>query len=205
MKFSSLLISVGLFVISSLCLSQESDIKIGLGVSLNPTALLNSSTSATIFLPIGFTNIYAPITFQQKYRIEPEAGIYSQSSTVKSGALLSNSSSTLVRLGIGVLKIQSYEDTFNAYYGSRIGILLVSSTSTYTGSPDASAKETDYYIGFVAGGEHMLSQHFGIGGEIQINYVDFGNPVRTPTPSTSSERDQSVITNNALMFFRWYY
>ena len=46
-----------------LCISaasgQESQTKVGLGVSLNPFALLSSSGS-TLFLPIGFTNFYVP-------------------------------------------------------------------------------------------------------------------------------------------------
>jgi hypothetical protein len=205
MNVRHLIIFFILLMISSLCFSQESDSNIGLGVSLNPTALFSSSTTSTMFLPIGLTNIYIPITIGQKFRIEPEIGIYSQSSESKSGTSTSKNSSTLFRLGFGLLKIHPYEDVFNAYFGTRMGILSLSSTSSYTGSPDASTNEIDAYIGFVVGGEHMLSPHFGIGGEVQLNYVSFGQPERTPAPSTTSDRSQSIITNNAVMFFRWYY
>ncbi len=205
MNVRQLIVFFSLLLITSLCLSQESDSKIGVGVSLNPTALFSSSSSSTMFLPIGLTNIYIPITMGQRFRIEPEVGIYSQSSEIKSGPSTSKSSSTIFRLGFGLLKIHPYEDAVNTYFGSRVGILSLSSTSSSTGSPDASTTETDFYIGFVVGGEHMLSSHFGIGGEVQLNYVSFGQPERTPASTTTSERSQSMITNNALMFFRWYY
>ena len=113
--------------------------------------------------------------------------------------------STLFRLGIGLFRILPYDETFHAYIGSRIGILLSSSTSSYTGSSESSTSETDFFIGIAAGGEYLFSSHFSIGGEVQLNYVSFGEPSITPAPLTSSSQSQSIITNNALMFFRWYF
>jgi hypothetical protein len=205
MKIHFILCSFCLLIVSSLSFSQESETKIGLGVSLNPTALFNSSSSSTMFLPIGFTNIYVPITINQSFRIEPEVGIFSQSSETSSGLSSSKYSSTLLRIGVGLFKIQPFEETFHSYVGPRIGILSTSSSSSSTGSTESSSSEMDYFVGLSVGGEYLFSTHFGIGGEVQLNYVSFGQPDRTPAASSSSDRKQSIITNNALMFFRWYY
>ena len=205
MKFLFFVITLSVLTVSSTGFSQESETTIGLGVSLNPTALFSSSSFTTLFLPVGLTNIYVPITIGEKFRIEPEAGIYSQSSENSTDAILSNTSSTLFRLGVGLFKIYTYDETFLAYVGPRIGILSSSSTWESTGSTTTTTKELDLFIGLATGGEHSLSPHFSIGGEVQLNYVSFGNPVRTPASSTWSETKQSMFTNNALMFFRWHF
>jgi hypothetical protein len=192
-------ITVIILFLSSLH-AQENEIKFGLGISLNPIAILSTSTQSTLFLPIGLTNIYAPVTFNKKYRVEPEMGIYSSSSETTSGSSTSKNSSTLLRLGLGLQIIKSFDDVFNASFGFRFGILSISSTASYTGSKETTSNETDYYIGLAVGGEHMLSQHFGIGGELQLNYVRFGQP-----SNTSGSKTQNMFTNNALMFLRWYY
>jgi hypothetical protein len=189
----------------SLAVSQESHTIIGVGVSLNPTALFSTSTSSTLFLPVGFTNIYIPIMVSANFRIEPEAGIYSLSSENTSGSFTSKSTSTMLRLGVGLLYVFSSESSFSSYVGPRLGILSNSSTSSSTGSSELKTSETDFFIGLCVGGEHSFSAHFSIGGEVQMNYISFGEPDRTPAQPTTSTRTQSAFTNNALMFFRWYF
>ena len=192
-----------------LCISaasgQESQTKVGLGVSLNPTALVFGGTTASLFLPIGFTNFYVPVMVSAGFRIEPEAGIYSYSSESSSGSSSSKSTESILRVGVGLFSVRSTESSFSSYLGPRVGILSTSSTSSFTGNPESKTSETDFFIGLCLGGEYLFSPHFSAGGEVQLNYISFGNPDRTPAPTTSSTRTQSLITNNALMFFRWYY
>ncbi|RCK72652.1 MAG: hypothetical protein IGBAC_0463 [Ignavibacteriae bacterium] len=193
MNHKLLLCILGVVSCLSTASGQESQTKIGVGVSLNPTALLSTSTSSTLFLPVGLTNIYIPIMVSANFRIEPEAGIYSLSSETSSGSSTRKSSLSILRLAIGLFYVLPAESSFNSYFGPRVGILSTSSTSSFTGSTEAKTSETDFFIGFCVGGEYLFSPHFSAGGEAQLNYISFGNP------------DRSVFTNNALMFFRWYF
>lgn len=205
MKQALLLSILGVICSVSIALAQESQTKVGIGVSLNPTALFGSGSSSTLFLPVGLTNIYIPIMASANFRIEPEAGIYSLSSETSSGSFSSKSSSSILRLAIGLFYVRPSESSFNSYFGPRVGILSTSSTLSSTGFPESKTSETDFFIGFCVGGEYLFSSHFSAGGEAQLNYISFGNPDRTPAPTTPSTRSQSVLTNNALMFFRWYF
>lgn len=184
----------------------ESKTQFGIGVSLNPNALIALGTGVEFFLPIGFTNIYVPIMPSPGFRIEPDAGIFSTSSETSGGGSTSKSSSSFLRVGVGLFLVSSPEPSFNAYAGPRLGLLSVSSSSSLSGGgPENKSSEMDFFIGFCVGGEYLFSQHFSVGGEAQVNYISFGNPDRTPAPTTPSTRTQSMITNNAVVFFRWYY
>ena len=115
-----------------------------------------------------------------------------------------DNSSSVIRIGLGAFYSHVLENNFNTYFGPRIGFLFNSSTSHYTGSPETTTSETDFFIGFCTGGEYLLSSHFSLGGEVQLNYISFGEPDVSPSTSTSS-RSQSIFTTNALVFFRWYF
>ena len=195
---------LALICLVSFAVGQESQSKVGIGVSLNPAAMFTSGSSTTLYLPVGLTNIYIPIMASANLRIEPEAGIYSMSSET-SGPSSYKSSSTSLRLGIGLFYVQPVESSFDFYVGPRLGILSSSSTSGSTGVPDLKITETDFFIGACVGGEYSFSRHFSIGGEAQLNYISFGNPDWSGTPTTVSTRSQSAFTNNALMFFRFYF
>jgi hypothetical protein len=111
----------------------------------------------------------------------------------------------MLRLGVGLFAVRPVDSSFNSYFGPRVGILSTSSTSSSTGSSESKTTETDFFVGFCLGGEYLLSPHFSMGGEAQLNYISFGNPDRTSGSATSSTRSQSLFTNNAVMFFRWYF
>jgi hypothetical protein len=61
------------------------------------------------------------------------------------------------------------------------------------------------YGGLAVGGEFFISPHFSLGGEAQLNYIAFSDPEVNPTPSSTQSRTNKIVTNNALMFFRWYF
>lgn len=205
MKTNLLLTCLTISLLVSLAFSQETKKKIGLGVSLNPTALLSSSSTSTLYLPVGLTNIYVPINVAESFRLEPEAGIFTSSSESSSGSFSSKSSSSFIRLAVGLFYLSSPDNSFNSYVGPRIGVLMTSSTSQQTGNPEYKTSETDFFIGLAIGGEYLISPHFGLGGEAQLNYISFGQPDVSPAPSSPSTQSRSMFTNNALMFFRWYF
>ena len=192
----------------STAFSQEEKGRLGLGVSLNPTALFSGSTTSTVFLPVGLTDIYLTLDNGKGFRLEPEFGIYSTSSESSTGAPYASSSSSsasLIRIGTGVFGMFLRDSSFNAYAGPRVGVLLTSQTSQSGTSPETTTSESDIYVGFSLGGEYYLSPHFSLGGEVQLNYIKFGEPKRDPASTTLSTSTRSMYTNNAVMFFRWYY
>jgi hypothetical protein len=183
----------------------------GIGVSLNPSSLISISEEVQpFFLPIGFTNFYFPINVSRNFRVEPEGGIFTISaSNVSIDPFIgrSASSSSFLRLGLGLFYVMPLQSAFNAYIGPRIGMLSQSSTRTSTGSDDRKMSERDLFLGGAAGGEYFFSQHFSLGGEAQINYISFGQPETTEggTPLTSGTLSRNMVTNNALVFARWYF
>jgi hypothetical protein len=204
MKHRILLCSLQTLLCLSMVFAQETRPRIGLGVSLNPTALLALSSTLVSFVPVGLSNIFVPIELSKEFRIEPEFGILTTSDEHPGGTAQVKSSSSLIRLGIGVLRVFPVDDSYNLYVGPRLGLLLTSSTSQSGSFPETGQSETDFYVGLVTGGEHMFSSHFSMGGEVQLNYVSFGTPTYTPSSPTGTQ-SRSMFTNNALMFFRWYF
>ena len=189
--------------------AQENPSKIGIGVSFNPTALFAPGPSSSLFLPIGFTNLYLPCNISPAFRLEPEAGIFSTSTNSSSqdpySSYSSASSESMIRLGVGIFSVHTMEDGFSSYWGPRVGVLLNSGSSSSTGNPDLKSSETDLFAGLCLGGEFAFSPHFSLGAEVQVNYVSFGQPNVTPSTGLSSTRSEYIITNNGLVFVRWYY
>jgi len=204
MKLTINLCFLALISFISSAIGQESQVKVGIGVSVNPTALFSSSSSLTMFLPVGLTNIYVPIMTSANFRLEPEAGILSFSSET-SGPSPYKTSSTSLRLGIGLFYVKHLDSSFAFYVGPRLGILASSTTVRYSVDPETKTSETDFFIGACIGGEYSFSRHFSLGGEVQLNYISYGSPDHTPASISESTRSQSAFTNNALMFCRWYF
>ena len=185
-------------------LGQQGQVRFGLGVSVNPTMLFSSSSSSTMFQPVGLTNIYIPFMPSANFRIEPEGGIVSISSET-SGSSPFKASSTSLRLGIGFFYVRPLDSTFSFYVGPRLGILASSTTYKFSFDPESKTSETDFFLGGCIGGEYAFSPHFSLGGEVQLNYISYGSPDQTPASISVSSRSQSAFTNNALMFCRWYF
>lgn len=188
---------------------QENKVKIGLGVSINPFALFYTSSTSDFFVPVDITNIYIPVMVKPNFRIEPEAGIFSHSYEYTSGTNISKHTLTVFRIGIGLFYMHSIDTSFSTYLGPRTGILSTSEksgyTSSYSGDEENTFSEIDFFIGLCLGGEYLFSRHFSAGGEVQLNYIKYGNPERTPASITSTNYTQSIFTNNCLLFIRWYF
>ncbi len=213
MKRACVFFSLISVVLLSEAPAQQLTTRVGFGVSLNPVALVNLSSASALFLPVGLTDIYIPIQIGNNFRLEPDAGYLSMSTETKypqttySPAYSSNSSNSMTRIGLGAFYVMPVDTSFRSYVGPRFGLLFTSSesSSTYPGSTNTSSDETDFYLGLAAGGEYMLSTHFSVGCEVQFNYVNLGEPSVSPAQPTSSTQSGHMVTNNALMFLRWYF
>jgi hypothetical protein len=209
MKINLSLIILAILLEFSSASGQESKAKIGLGISINPTAIFYISSTADFYAPVSIASIYIPIIIKPNFRIEPEAGIFSHSYKYTSGTDISDHTLTEFRIGIGLFYVHSIDTSFSAYCGPRAGILSTSESSSYTysysGSEEYTSKEIDFFIGLCVGGEYLFSRHFSSGGEVQLNYIKYGNPERTPSTITSTNFTRSIFTNNCLVFVRWYF
>jgi hypothetical protein len=167
--------------------------RVGVGVALERTlaSVLFGGGEDRL---VGLSNIYVPIVTASGFRVEPEIGYarYSESS----GDDWKSSASSL-RIGLGILPATQRGNT-SIYYGARFG-LVYTATSTEAIGFDESESKTDYYVGAVIGGEYTVSMHFGVGAEVQINYVAVGDF------EEASDDSVSAIGNRNLILVRWYF
>jgi hypothetical protein len=65
-------------------------------------------------------------------------------------------------------------------------------------------------ISGIFGAEYFPLAELSIGGEVDLNYVSFGNPdisQSPPQPGTqpTTTRTQTLVSTGALLFIRWYF
>lgn len=212
--YKALLVFVLGFAFSlSSAFAQALNPKIGIGISLNPIALFSSGSTSMTFLPVGLTNLYLPVDMSKSLRLEPEVGIYSTSAensysgTAYSPAYSTKSSGSITRFGFGIFYLMPADTSFHTYVGPRIGLLLTSSelSTTLPHGTTITSDETDVFVGLAIGGEYMFSSHFSLGGEAQLNYIGLGEPSVSPASATNPTENRHMITNNGLVFIRWYF
>jgi len=207
-RIASLAVLVSL-VAASAAQAQVPDRAAGLGVSLNPSALIISDDESTLMLPVGFGNIYVPI-IAGPLKIEPEVGIWHTSSSTSSSysgiSYSSSSTTTLLRVGVGVFRFVRVGGGTALYVGPRVAMVRASTSEKCSpGCTASSSHQTNWSYGLAIGGEHFFSPHFSLGGEVQLNYIKIGNEVHEPaSPYPASSSSQSIISNNGLLFIRLY-
>jgi hypothetical protein len=178
--------------------------RFGIGISLAPAAVISSDLGT--YVPIGLGNLFFPVLVGS-YKIEAEAGVLHFNDQTSGTGYSTTSKSTSLRLGVGAFKVKSLGGgTTLMYIGPRVGLISTSTSTSYSpGGTEQSDKETDWVFGMAVGGEHFLSRHFSLGGEMQLNYISFGQPDHTPTTGSSSTSDRSAVTTNGLLFVRVYF
>jgi hypothetical protein len=185
--------------------AQQPGLHLGVGVSLNPAAIINPDNG--VFLPVGLGNIYLPVQLVPWVRLEPEVGLFRVSQKASGTGFSSSETSTVLRLGIGVFYVFPADHGFRAYIGPRAGLIRTSDKFELSGSPSTSTKRTDHFLGIALGGEYLFTPHFSLGAEAQLNRISIGDEETDP-PSPfppSGTSDQSVLSNNGLIFVRWYF
>lgn len=186
MRFIPLAVALSALLAVPAVHAQVPDHAVGFGIALNPVALVSRNTNDLSYLPLGLGDVYLPL-LSGTVKIEPELGLWRISSSYAG----SSSSGTLLRLGVGVFHVSRVGASTALYVGPRAMLVFTSSS----GGSD----RTDWIAGLAFGGEHFFSPHFSLGGEVQLNYEQLGQP----SGSTSSART-SVISNNGLIFARLY-
>lgn len=165
--------------------------------------------------------IYLLVTLTKNFRIEPRFGIYSFSNETSNSVTPSQPSKddiTLTNIGLSVEYLFPVGEKFQLYAGPRASLNFISETSNYYGytvfpaygNITTTLSETDFMISGIFGAEYFPLRELSVGGEIDFNYVSFGNPNFTQTPLSGPEqgtttRTQSLVSTGALLFVRWYF
>lgn len=184
---------------------QPGGVRVGVGVSLNPAAIIDPD--AGLFLPVGLGNIYLPIQIGRSVRLEPEVGLFRASQKASNTGFSFSETSTVLRLGIGVFYAFPVDHGFRAYLGPRAGLIRTTDRVEATLSPSSTTKRTDHYLGVALGGEYLFTPRFSLGAEAQFNRTSLGDEETDPPPPfpPSGETSANVLSNNGLIFVRWYF
>lgn len=203
----------------------------GVGISVEPAlfgqqvyytgGVSGAYLQATPVYSISPFYIYFPVMLAKNFRIEPRFGIYSFSNeSTSSGAPTQpdKSTYTLTDIGLAAEYVIPAGEKFQLYAGARGNLNFISYSSSgysFIGGPapvlvTGDETETDVLVSALFGAEYLPMKGFSIGGEVDFNYVSYGNPDLTITPppaylSTTSTLTRSLVSTGALFFVRWYF
>ena len=170
---------------------SQNEKKAHIGIGIN----FYSGNENWIAVPEGLSSIYITTTFKNNFRLEPEIGFNSISQSYDSGA---KGRRTLLRLGLGQFYVSEWQKQVRFFIGPRFGLIgeWISRSDPSRDLPDDNA--TSIYISLCTGAEYQFAEHFTIGGEVQLGYIDYGK-------LDTSDYDKSIFFHNALLTLRWYY
>jgi hypothetical protein len=219
-------------VLSTPLLAQEDTVgQIGLGISIDPTGkseLIYIYRGLNYIQTVPIVNLsaivfYVPINVTNSFRIEPSIGVFSTSSTNSTSSSTTTDASSVIILGLRGTYRTVLSNSLDLYFGPRLEFCFLSSKNDYSyvssypspgtiSGSKTTTTETDVTVGAVVGVEYFPIRKFSVGGEINFNYVTFGNPdysqVDYPPPASptvnTNKLDQYTLYTGALFFLRWY-
>ncbi len=174
MKKKLLIVTLLFFLIVSTNVYSQSttnnyQTRIGLGITYT---YYKESFIYIINEGILIPTIFIPIKVSPKFRIEPEIGFYRISDHYSDKYSNHKTTEKIFQIGVGLCPVVT-KNSFDFYFGSRIGYLYISLSDEYISNAyldkdKGSAK--GFYISPVLGGEYYFSKHFSLGGEVQVKY-----------------------------------
>lgn len=185
--------------------AQDDPVRIGFGVGFGreytPVYVYGGIEELSVItLPVEFVDLSVTIR-SKNFLFEPTFGYSSTSHSYTSLSERKHERNfSNLRLGT-VLAYVNTNESLNYYYGIDLGVILtsVSNESSYLGNTETSDQsKTDFFIGPAIGGEYMFSNNFSLGGEIQVNYISFGNF------GDNSDDSISAISTRGKIILRWY-
>ncbi|HVO72865.1 MAG TPA: hypothetical protein VMT35_02480 [Ignavibacteriaceae bacterium] len=184
-------------------IKSQDTLTMGVGISLNPNFIFTNSENVYYSLtnPTSFYLIFNI----SNIRFEPEFGYYTYSNDYNYDRSSETQAYSTLRTGLRIFCEIIMESSFKLYAGPRLGLIFTSSKFSYTGAEEEKTTELDFISGICTGGEYLFSQHFSIGGEVQLNYIILGEPESSHPGFSSSSRSASETGTNTEVFFRWYF
>lgn len=208
---------VGIFLFSGFLCAQER-ITAGIGMSLNPTALVGDN-SDTFQQPFGVVTWYVPVRIGNHFRVEPEAAYFNNKRREQDNASRDLETRTnFVRLGMGVFyewqpNTLLGDSILRVYAGTRLGILSLWTTRDYYDRTSGNFLGGDglnraclYYVAAL-GGEYMIGKNLGVGLEFQLGNYEFGEPqyrYGLLPPNYPVLTRYTIFASTALAFIRLY-
>ena len=194
-----LIITLVLLFVSGMLYAQaaKEGTKIGLGISFGKEPVMAMMST------LDFPTFYIPIQVNPTIRIEPELGYfkYSESNSV-------SETQTIMVYGAGIFYTKWYGKC-DLYFGGRIQMYNSSEKYENADAPDMDyeVKESDMVISPALGGECWCCDHVSFGGELQFNYIKFGEAKYDPAPENQDEEKitESVMKFKGLLFIRWWF
>ena len=188
--------------------NAQTDVKVGIGISINPLAQTSSlGEDLTTTVPGGLFAFYVPINIGEKFKIEPELGYVRAKTKVSTTGSSTEQTLTQWRLAAGLFYMFPQKASLTPYIGPRVGIVKSSETQKFDTSRVIfvdKVSQTDFFLGLALGGEYYFSSHFTLGGEFQFNYVSIGEHSEEDVPP-STITDGDLFSTNGLLFIRWYF
>jgi hypothetical protein len=187
----------------ALAQSGSSEPRFGLGLSIADVGELVTVGSDNAIVPTIVPGVLIPINVTSHVRLEAEIGGYRNSSTltqtIPGAPVQAIRTDAFFRIGTGAFWLTT-KDRVTIYYGGRILYLR------YTQSSTISARESVTYpttpgksFAPTVGAEYRLSDHFRLGGEVQVRFVSWDTTSTGVAGFSSTITGNSTSTHGALM------
>lgn len=147
--------------------------------------------------PGSFASILVPINIAPRRRLEPEL-TFNKSETDQGTTRIE---ARTIGVAVGLLFFLPDRDATRIYLGPRVGTMMTKAQFSDPFGGSGESDRWDCYGRFVAGGEHMFSPHFSIGGEARLTYFRAGDPDGTGITLTATDS----YGTGAAAFIRWYF
>jgi hypothetical protein len=175
----------------------QSKTQVGIGVAIvDLQKLFEMSTSGGVGANASIT---VPIITAPGFRIEPEVGYFSASSSADITGTTAEETATSWTIGVGIFPQTVFSD-FTLYYGGRVGYLTQKLTQEFGTSKDEETT-SGFFIAPAIGGEYYFSDHFSIGAEALIVFATLTNE----EDGRDYDVDLTLFQTRALIFFRFYF
>jgi hypothetical protein len=183
--------------------ASQRGVRAGVGVGL-PTSELTSlfaqsgSGVTTGLLP---AQIYLPIDFTPRFRLEPELGIVTASQR-------GGSSGSYYTVGTGAFYLMPLAQAAHLYAGGRFVVGWESGKAVGVSGPSGfttTTKGTDLYFAGAFGGEFLPHPRIGLGAEAQVGYWSIGDRTSTTAGVSTTQNGGSSWQTLGVMFVRVYF
>jgi hypothetical protein len=203
-----LAIICGFFATNALAQRASVDPHIGLGVAFSDVSdlvtVLSDDAIASTLVP----GVLVPIDVNSRFRLEPEIGGYRNSSTLtqslgSAGTLPSTRTYTFFRAGTGAFWL-TRRDRVTVYYGGRVAYLHYTQSLSGSGSYSYPSIPGKMFAPAV-GAEFRLSDHFRLGGEVQLRFVSWETSSTNSSPTFSSVITGDSVSTHGALTLRFYF
>jgi hypothetical protein len=181
---------------------------VGLGVAFSDVSDLATVLSEDSISSVLVPGVLVPIDVNSHFRLEPEIGDYRNSTTLSQlpgipGLPPTTHTFTFFRAGTGAFWTTN-KDHVTVYYGGRAAYLRYTQSASGSGSFTYPTIPGRMFAPAV-GAEFRLSDHFRLGGEVQLRFISWETSSTSPTPAFSSAITANSVSTHGSLNVRFYF